>query len=72
MDNCSTHKSEEFYNFRKYLLEQEIVVIFLPAYSPELNPIELLFNKFKIIMKVLFLYHKKIAIDANENKRRSN
>lgn len=52
MDNCATHHTEEFTSLLDFLLTYyNISFIFLPAYSPELNPVELAFNKFKLLMK---------------------
>ncbi len=32
-------------------LHLDIDVVYLPTYSPELNPVELVFNKLKIVLK---------------------
>lgn len=57
LDNCPTHHSEGGYVLAEWLDNLGIEVIYLPTYSPELNPIELAFNKLK-----------KIAI-RDENRR---
>ena len=44
MDNASVHKSEELEAFAKV---QGVEIIFLPAYSPDLNPIEKVWANFK-------------------------
>lgn len=48
MDNVGAHKPA-------YILERIRAagahVLFLPPYSPELNPIELFWNKFKVLLK---------------------
>jgi transposase len=48
MDNASIHKTTEFTSACE---EKGIVVKYLPAYSPFLNPIENLFSKWKSIVK---------------------
>ena len=52
MDNASIHHVEDVVN----LIEQQIQakIIFLPPYSPDLNPTETVFNKVKGIIKALF------------------
>ena len=46
MDNASYHKSKDF---RDHLetFNGEVIVIFLPPYSPDLNPVEMLWREFK-------------------------
>ena len=44
MDNYSVHKSKEI---QEYLLSKQIPVLYLPPYSPHLNPIELTWSKLK-------------------------
>jgi len=48
MDNCAIHVADETAN---YILElakaADIKMIFLPKYSPELNPCELIFSQVK-------------------------
>jgi transposase len=48
MDNHPAHKTELVINFMK---ENNISYLFLPPYSPELNPIEEAFSKIKNIIK---------------------
>jgi len=47
MDNAPAHRGEEFEEALEELAEQGLFVMFLPAYSPELNLIELLWKKIK-------------------------
>ncbi len=48
MDNLSAHKDREALG----LLEQAgVTVRFLPAYSPDLNPIELMWSKVKALLR---------------------
>ncbi len=44
MDNASVHKSDEIKDIAK---AQGLEIIFLPAYSPDLNPIEKVWANFK-------------------------
>ena len=48
MDNVSFHRSNRI---RDLINDQNINLIFLPPYSPHLDPIELTFNKMKAICK---------------------
>lgn len=50
MDNCTAHNKIELTDFFKTL---DIQVWFLPAYSPDLSPIELAFNSIKDFLKKL-------------------
>lgn len=56
MDNHPAHKTELVINFMK---ENIINYLFLPPYSPELNPIEEAFSKIKRIIKK----HKARTVD---------
>ena len=44
MDNATFHKSEES---RKLIEKAGCKILFLPAYSPDLNPIEIFWANFK-------------------------
>ena len=49
LDNASFHKSEE----SKRLIEKAgCKILFLPAYSPDLNPIEIFWANFKKMVQV--------------------
>lgn len=48
MDNLSTHKDREALSL---LEEAGVKVRFLPAYSPDLNPIELMWSKVKALLR---------------------
>jgi len=51
-DNAAVHVGEETYEFINDLLKVAgIELIYLPAYSPELNPCELIFNCLKNDLK---------------------
>lgn len=55
MDNCSIHKGEAI---RELIQSQGHVLFFIPPYSPQLNPIEETFSKWKSLIK-----------DSNANTR---
>ena len=46
MDNASYHKSADF---KKHVnsFHGDVIIVFLPPYSPELNPVEMLWREFK-------------------------
>jgi transposase len=48
MDNCSSHHNDDVENLLK---ENNVKYLFLPPYSPEYNPIELAWSKFKNFIK---------------------
>ena len=48
MDNLSAHKSQDVYNA---IREMHAEWLFLPAYSPDLNPIEKMWSKVKQILR---------------------
>ena len=48
MDNLPVHKAA---GVRKALEAAGIVLLFLPAYSPDLNPIEMVFAKMKAVLR---------------------
>ena len=47
MDNAKSHNNLIIKNILPYFFN----AIYLPPYCPELNPIELAFNKFKNVLK---------------------
>ena len=47
VDNAPTHRSKAFMEKVKQWQEQDLYIFFLPAYSPELNKIEMLWKKIK-------------------------
>ncbi len=64
MDNMRTHHSKEV---KKVLEDLKIKVIFLPAYSPDFNPIEKMWSKIKSVLrklKVRTLDNLSNAIDS--------
>ena len=50
MDNLSAHHYEGGEILEVWLEEMGIELIYLPTYSPDLNPIELCFNKVKALL----------------------
>ena len=50
MDNLSPHKSDPTL---KLITEAGAEVLFLPAYSPDLNPIEMMWSKIKNVLRSL-------------------
>lgn len=50
MDNLSPHKSDPTL---KLIAETGAQVLFLPAYSPDFNPIEMMWSKIKHILRSL-------------------
>jgi transposase len=50
MDKLSSHKAA---GVRKAIEDAGATLLFLPPYSPDLNPIEMLFSKLKAILRAL-------------------
>jgi len=48
MDNCSAHTAKDVLT---PLFDKGINVVFLPAYSPDFNPIELAWSKIKAYLR---------------------
>jgi transposase len=48
MDNLSPHKSDQTLNL---IFQAEAQVLFLPAYSPDFNPIEKMWSKVKNLLR---------------------
>ena len=51
VDNCATHRNRGQLILARYLANQGIDYIFLPTYSPDLNPVEFCFRHIKILLK---------------------
>ncbi len=48
LDNCSIHKSKAFKaKIEEWKTVNDLYIFFLPPYSPELNPIEILWKRIK-------------------------
>jgi transposase len=61
MDNLSPHKSTETLSLIQQL---GATVLFLPAYSPDLNPIEKMWSKLKEILRSVEARSKPTLIEA--------
>ena len=51
LDNCPTHHNAGGFALGQWLDNLGIDVVYLPTYSPEMNPVELVFQKLKIVLK---------------------
>jgi len=61
LDNLGAHKGEKV----KQLIESRAAsVVFLPAYSPDFNPIEEAFSKIKAILKRMAARGREALIEA--------
>jgi len=47
LDNCPIHKSRKFMAKMEEWKEKDVLIYFLPPYSPELNLIEILWRRIK-------------------------
>jgi transposase len=61
LDNLGAHKGEKV---RELIESRAASVIFLPAYSPDFNPIEEAFSKMKAILKKMALRVREALIEA--------
>jgi transposase len=61
MDNLSAHKGE---GIRKVIEDRGCELLFLPPYSPDLNPIEEAFSKLKRSMRVIGARTKEALAEA--------
>ena len=65
LDNFRSHRANETLNYAKYL---GIELVFLPPYSPDLNPIEYIWKSIKKIISKEFIidqdHMKRIILDA--------
>ena len=50
-DNCPIHHNEAGFHLAEWFYNLGIDVVYMPVYSPEFNPCELVFNKLKILAK---------------------
>ena len=63
LDNYSVHKSAFIKKIAEIL---NIVLIYLPPYSPQLNPIEQLWRKMKRIIRKKYLYSEEYLKELTE------
>ena len=61
MDNLAVHHYDGGDVLEEYLADMGVELIFTPVYSPDLNPIELSFNKVKCLL------NGRLADIVNEN-----
>lgn len=61
MDNLAVHHYEGGELLEEYLADMGVELIFTPSYSPDLNPVELSFNKVKCLL------NGRLADIMNEN-----
>jgi transposase len=75
MDNLSAHKDSQALDLLK---SAGVTVRFLPAYSPDLNPIELMWSKVKALLRkaeartneALLACHRRRALTGHPKRRR--
>jgi transposase len=71
VDNARIHRTNQA---KKYCLEHNILLVYMPAYSPDLNPIELLRRMLKKeFRKIQWLYDdiwKSVSISAKKLSNR--
>jgi transposase len=61
MDKLSAHKSERV---RKLIEDRRCELLYLPPYSPDLNPIEEAFSKVKRLLRVIGVRTKEALVKA--------
>jgi transposase len=61
MDNLSAHKGERV---RTLIKDRGCKLLFLPPYSPDLNPIEEAFSKIKRLLRVIGARTRKALVEA--------
>jgi transposase len=61
MDNLSAHKGE---SVRKVIEDRGCKLLYLPPYSPDLNPIEEAFSKIKRLLRVCGVRTKEALVEA--------
>lgn len=67
MDNLSSHKGERV---RRLIASAGATAVYLPPYSPDLNPIELAFSKIKQLMRSAG--HRTVTALWNDTQRMLN
>jgi len=61
MDNLAAHKGERI---RKLIEDRGCQLLYLPPYSPDLNPIEEAFSKIKQLLRVIGAWTKEALVEA--------
>ncbi len=64
MDNLTAHKGERV---RRLIEERGCKLLFLPPYSPDLNPIEVAFSKVKGFLRASGARSKEVLVEAISN-----
>lgn len=59
MDNCPTHHNLGGEVLKEFLADMNIELVYMPAYSPDFNPAELVFCKMRTLMRYDLLYLTK-------------
>ena len=75
LDNCAIHHFEGGQILGEWLDNIGCILVYLPTYSPEFNPAELVFNKLKKIMKRLeyrTLLRDNLHVAVNEALKQIN
>ena len=61
LDNFSTHRTENVAITAEIL---DIELVFLPPYSPQLNPIELIWKSIKKVVSRTFMVSQEMMVDT--------
>lgn len=64
LDNLSSHKSQQA---RRLIESRGAELVFLPPYSPDLNPIEMVFSKIKQLLRSLACRTKNALWNAMQS-----
>lgn len=62
MDNCPTHHNLGGDVLKEFLSNMNIELVYMPAYSPDFNPAELVFCKIRTVMRYELLYLTKLNL----------
>ena len=64
MDNLPAHHGEEERALREFSKEISIELVYLPVYSPDLNPVEEAFLKLKYLVKYRYqcIFHRNLEL----------
>ena len=65
LDNCATHHSRSVTELADQL---DIHLVYLPPYSPDLNPIELIWKSLKRVVSKLFFPNREALIAELETR----
>jgi transposase len=61
MDNLSAHKGGRV---RKLIEDRRCELLYLPPYSPDLNPIEEAFSKVKRLLRMIGVRTREVLVEA--------